>query len=146
MGCFNKAYFEPGYNYLCLSFYDQLELSAKWLRNSNGHYSLIGEMSARSIIQEAKNIMSKEVHFNDRQNFEKFILESEFMIDNFINLSNQNILDRVAIKNTAKQLYSSLNFIVKRIYRLLIEKIVNQYSDINEPLNKLSEIIKISNG
>lgn len=146
MECFYKTYFEPGYNFLCLSFNDQLELSAKWLRNPNGNYNFIGEMATRSIIQEAKNIMSKEVQFSDRQNFEKIILECEFLIEEFINLSNKTKLDRITIKNTAKQLQNSLNLIVKRIYRLLIQKFVNQYSDTNSPLNKLAEIIKKSNG
>ncbi|RMZ94679.1 vinculin isoform X2 [Brachionus plicatilis] len=68
------------------------------------------------------------------------------MIDEFKQFSKDIKLDRITIKNAAKQLQNSLSFIVKRIFRLLIQKIADQYSDLNAPLNKLVETVHKSNG
>lgn len=129
-----------------LTLYERLELTVKWLRNPTQDDGQIGEMAARSIIQEAKKIISKETHLDDRLNFEKFTYQCDCMIDEFINLSNDIKLDRNIVKNAAKQIQNSLSFIIKRIYRLLIQNFADQFSDINAPLNKLVEIIQKSNG
>ncbi|CAF0804091.1 unnamed protein product [Brachionus calyciflorus] len=124
----------------------KFEQAAKWLSNPSLNDNGLGETAAQSIIGEAIKILQNEPNCEIRQDLEKLIHQSEYLMDEFRNLKNDIKVDRLIFQNATKKAQESLNILVKKINRYYIQKVADDFLDINDPLKKLSDIVINSKG
>lgn len=143
-----------GVTKLAPTIHGKMEQIVKWLINphlnvNNG----VGEQAARIIISECRVLaISQCKDSHEREEFLKQAYEAELLLNKMAHQLMKNE-SKVSAKQTSKtsdlnsaniskQLNEKFNILCRQIDKCLIQQAADHFIDINQPIEKLSDLIK----
>lgn len=122
----------------------KLEKISTWCNDYNFDDQGRGEQAAKYIINEARQLNLNQRDYDLKQDCVRFCDDCETLVKHFnILKKDQNI---EGAQNVGEHLLENINLLAKHINYSLIQKVVEDFSDTNSPINKLSNFVRNPEG